>query len=90
MTRVSPSKRFVRDLDQVPEYIRVKVIVWVEFVEAFGLTAMRRRSGYRDKALIGKRKGQRSVRLNRSYRLIYEEKLNGVEILLLEVNRHDY
>lgn len=46
---------------------------------------------YHDEPLKGDRYGQRSVRLNRKYRLIYEE--IGKEIIIvsvLEVNAHEY
>jgi proteic killer suppression protein len=49
---------------------------------------MRRIPGYHDEPLKGKRKSQRSVRLNRSYRLIYTE--SDMTILVLEVNKHEY
>ena len=35
---------------------------------------MMKANGYKDESLKGKRKGQRSIRLNKSYRLIYEIK----------------
>ena len=48
--------------------------------------------GYHDEALRGKRKGQRSIRLNRAYRAIYtidkSGNINFIEIL--EVNKHEY
>jgi len=48
--------------------------------------------GYHDEPLKGDRRGQRSVRLNRAYRVIYEENDQGdiVVILVLEVSKHGY
>lgn len=48
--------------------------------------------GYHDEPLKGDRKGQRSVRLNKAYRAIYEEKNNREIklILILEVSKHEY
>ena len=63
---------------------------WVEFVETAGLREVRKCLGYHDEPLKGDRFGQRSVRLNRSYRLIYKEMNEMVEILLIEVNKHEY
>ena len=90
MTRVLRTKRFEKDLERVPEIIQMKVVDWIEFVENFGLREVRKRVGYHDESLKGVRLGQRSIRLNRSYRLIYRETHGLIEILLLEVNKHEY
>ena len=48
--------------------------------------------GYHDEPLKGERRGQRSVRLNQAYRLIYT-RLDRGEIVIVgvqEVNKHDY
>ena len=65
---------------------------WVRSVELDGIRATRLRAGYHDEPLHGERKGQRSVRLNRSYRVIYEETESGNLILISvqEVNKHEY
>jgi len=90
LTSVHRTKTFEKDLDRVPDFIRVKVVFWVGLIETLGLVEVRKRSGYHDEPLRGTRKGQRSVRLNRAYRLIYRETKGLVEILLLEVNKHEY
>lgn len=46
--------------------------------------------GYHDEPLHGDRRGQRSVRLNRSYRAIYIELEEGQRLLVVEVNKHGY
>ncbi len=47
--------------------------------------------GYHDEPLKGKRKGQRSIRLSKSYRAIYTIKKNEIEFVSIEeVNKHDY
>jgi proteic killer suppression protein len=90
MTRVLRTRRLEKDLDRVPEFIRVKVMEWVELVESLSLREVRKRPGYHDEPLKGNHVGQRSVRMSRSYRLIYRETDESVEILLLEVNKHEY
>lgn len=72
-TRVFRTKRFEKDLDRVPEHIRVKAIFWIGLVESLGLRDVRKRPGYHDEPLRGNRRGQPSVRLSREYRLIYRE-----------------
>jgi len=56
----------------------------------YGISKTRKRLGYHDEPLRGLRKGQRSIRLSRGYRLIYKELEKEVHIYLLEVHRHDY
>ena len=41
-------------------------------------------------ATLQLRRGQRSIRLSRSYRLIYKVLRKEVHIYLLEVSHHDY
>lgn len=89
-TVVHRSKRFEKDLDSLPDPIRTKAIVWVNFVETLGLLELRKRAGYHDEPLKGERKGQRSVRLNKAYRLIYTEVDEHHEIFLKEITKHEY
>ena len=87
---VKASKRFENDLSKLPDYLRDKAILWIELLETLGMREIRKRSGFHDEALKGKRRGERSVRLSRSYRLIYNELDGGREILLLEITKHEY
>ena len=65
---------------------------WVKTVEIDGIRKTRSLPGYHDEPLKGDRKGQRSARLNRSYRVIYEETESGNVVLISvqEVNKHEY
>lgn len=92
--KVVLSSRAEKDLKRLPANIITKLIIWVETIERIGLRKTRKLKGYHDEPLKGKRQGQRSVRLNKAYRAIYQERkcgeieLNFIEIL--EVNKHDY
>jgi proteic killer suppression protein len=55
-----------------------------------GIWESRKIPGYHDEPLRGDRQGQRSVRLNRAYRVFYIEADNKIEILVIEVNKHEY
>jgi proteic killer suppression protein len=72
--------------------LAIKLYEWIEAVASDGLNDVRKISGYHDEPLKGKRKGQRSIRLSKSYRAIYaitkEGKMEFVEVI--EVNKHDY
>jgi toxin HigB-1 len=90
LTRVSRTKTFEKQLERVPDFIRRKVIFWVFLVESIGLAETMKSRGFHDEPLKGDRKGQRSVRMNRAYRLIYRVIQERVRIELLEINKHDY
>ena len=81
-----------KQVRRLPFHIQEKVLVWAKNVEQEGIFQIRKRRGYHDEPLSGKREGQRSVRLSRSYRLIYEENLEGEIIILAvkEVHKHEY
>jgi toxin HigB-1 len=61
-------------------------------VEREGMASVRRLKGFHDEPLRGSRSGQRSVRLNRAYRVIYFEQKDGqIRIAqVIEVNKHEY
>lgn len=81
-----------RDLRlKIPNIILEKIKIWVLRVELDGMQKTRMIKSYHDEPLIGDRKGQRSIRLNRKYRLIYMELGREVIIVkVLEVNAHEY
>ena len=90
ITKISWTKRFRKDFDSMPMGIREKIAAWIFGVETLGLHEVARRPGYHDEPLKGQRFGQRSIRLNRAYRLIYRVIEDRVHIELLEVNKHEY
>jgi len=81
-----------KQISRLPKPIHEAVIEWREAVERFGLREVRKTRGYHDEQLKGQRRGRRSVRLNRFYRLIYVRSDRGevVVIGVLEVHKHDY
>lgn len=81
-----------KDIKKLPLYIKVKLLEWAKAVERDGIQKIRTLKGYHDEPLKGKRMGQRSIRLSKSYRAIYEEKSNGTINLIIvqEVNKHEY
>ena len=88
---VKLSKRAKKDLPKLPSHIVDKLFVWIEAVENDGLQEVRKIPGFHDEPLKGDRKGQRSIRLSKAYRAIYEVKKDGVEFVeVQEVNKHEY
>ncbi|QRN02953.1 type II toxin-antitoxin system mRNA interferase toxin, RelE/StbE family [Legionella sp. MW5194] len=86
------TKNARRDLQKVPAYIALKLAAWIEAVAHDGLMEVRKIPGFHDEPLKGNRVGQRSIRLSRAYRAIYELGQQGeMEIVeIMEVNKHDY
>jgi len=86
------SRTAEKQLRKVPVHIAGKLRIWVEGVEEEGLENMRKIPGFHDEALKGKRKGQRSIRLSRAYRAVYEIRTDdSIEFVSIEeVSRHEY
>ncbi len=80
------------DLKKVPLAIAVKLSGWIDAVGRMGLREVKKIPGYHDEPLKGKRRGQRSIRLNIAYRAIYViNKEGNVEFVeIKEVNKHEY
>ena len=91
-TVVYLSKKAQKDIKKIPKHILLQFDLWVEIIETEGLQAMQKVKGYRDHALKGDRKGQRSSSLSRSWRVIYmlDEKTQQLVVAVLEVNHHEY
>jgi proteic killer suppression protein len=85
-------KKLEADLKKLPKHIVIKLAAWINAVAHDGLREVSKILGYHDEPLQGGRKGQRSIRLSKSYRAIYIIAKSGqMEIIeIIEVNKHDY
>jgi proteic killer suppression protein len=89
--KVEFKPRAYKQLKRLPEHVVFKLQIWTTSLELIGLEETRKIKGYHDEPLQGDRKGQRSIRLNRSYRAIYREDKGIIHlIVILEVNKHEY
>jgi proteic killer suppression protein len=77
---------------KLPSVIVDKIYLRALRIKLIGLVETRKIKGLHDEPLKRNRKGERSVRLNDQYRLIYIEICNENVILVkvIEVNKHDY
>ncbi len=91
-TKVTWSDRVEKQLGKIPIHIQEKFRAWMVSVEEDGIHIVRRRHGFHDEALKGLRLGQRSVRLNKAYRVIYVQKdQSHIRLIqVIEVNKHEY
>ena len=89
---VALSKRVRKQLKKVPRHTVENLAAWVDDVENRGLEEARKISGYHDEPLHGRRLGQRSIRLSRSYRAIYLVREDGCNefVLVEEISKHAY
>jgi proteic killer suppression protein len=85
-------ERLAFSLKKLPRHIITKLTAWINAVGHDGLNEVRKIPGFHDEPLKGDRKGQRSVRLSKSYRAIYIiNKAGQMEVVeIIEVNKHDY
>ena len=90
VTKVTYSRLFEKQIQRLPKHIKFKVSLWVLTVQTEGIGTTMQLRHFRDESLKGQRQGQRSIRLNRAYRLIYEVVEGNVHIHVLEVNKHEY
>lgn len=85
---VTLSSNAQKELRRIPRYLIDRLMSWIESIEKYGIMETRKVRGFHDEALKGNRQGQRSIRLNRAYRVIYTIKENL--IFIEEINKHDY
>jgi len=85
------SRAAKKQLDRIPDHIFRKYLYWYDLLQSIGLKEARKYKGFHDEPLKGTRRGQRSVRLSKGYRLIYQEKDRKLEVIeILEVHKHEY
>jgi len=90
--RVELSSLARKHLKKAPRHIVENLAAWVDDVETQGLEEARKVPGYHDEPLHGERRGQRSIRLSRSYRAIYIVKSEGDAqfVSIEEITKHAY
>lgn len=87
---VYETKAVTKSLKSLPIHIRQKYKVWVEVVKNGGSWNLKNFPGFKDEGLRGELRESRSSRLNIQYRVIYSEKKNMKEIIVLKVTPHEY
>lgn len=92
ITEVKITKSALKDLRRTPSYLQEKFRAWLVAVNKAGIEETKKRPGWHDEPLLGERKGQRSIRLNKQWRAIYIIKNNGtIEFIeVTEVMPHEY
>jgi len=90
MWEILEHRRVTRQLDRLPHKIQQRYEIWKEIVIASGPEGLRQIRGFNDEALRGEWKGHRSSRLSQQYRVLYRVERQDVQVLVVNVNAHDY
>lgn len=84
-------KQARKGLNKAPKQVQNKFAIWVNLVETLGVKEVKKIPGFHDEALVGKRKTQRSIRLNKAWRAIYRESSGLLNLITVEeVSKHEY
>ena len=87
---VFETKLVTKSLKNLPIHIQKKYKVWVEAIRSGGSQNLKNFAGFKDEALKGELREYRSSRLNIQYRVIYSEKKNIKEVVVMKVSPHEY
>jgi plasmid maintenance system killer protein len=77
-------------LDKLPREIQIKYSTWRKLIECNSSIILRRIKSYHYEKLLGKRKGQFSCRLSKSYRVVFTQNNYELKIFVMEVTKHEY
>jgi proteic killer suppression protein len=81
-----------KKIKKLPNQVIIKLKHWVNQVELLRVRRVMQVKGFHNESSKGKRKGQRSIRLNKAYRAFYRKLPNGdIEIIeVFDINKHEY
>jgi len=85
--RVVETRSLAKQIQRAPREIQEKYIVWRNRVRRLGPQL---HGGFRVHALQGDRKGQKSARLNRQWRVIFKVLEDQLIVEALELTPHKY
>ena len=84
---VIESRLIARQLKRAPVEIQAKYVIWRNRVRQFGPNLP---GGYRVHALHAQRKGQKSARLDRRWRVIFKVFQAELTVEAIELTPHNY
>lgn len=90
MWEILEHRNLQKKLGRLPVEILKRYEKWKDIVQISGPAGLRKIKGFHDEALAGEWQGYRSSRLNRQYRVIYQQEGDHFLILVIDLNAHDY
>jgi len=85
--RIVEARLLVRQLERAPREVRIDYGYWRDRVRELGPNLQ---GGYKTHALHGRRKGQKSARLGRQWRVIFRVVEDELIVEALELTSHRY
>lgn len=90
MWKIHEHREISKTIGRLPPWIVKEYEVWKDLIHRHGPEILRQYPGYHDEKLKGVRKGQRSSRLSRQYRVIYVADRDVVTVYVFEITPHKY
>jgi addiction module RelE/StbE family toxin len=90
MWEIFEHRKAVKQLESLPIDVLKRYEKWKDIVSISGPDGLRQIKGFRDEALRGEWKGNRSSRLTIQYRVIYKIQKELVLVQVVNVTPHDY
>ena len=90
MWQIREHREIAKTARRLPAWILKEYETWKNLVYRHGPEIFRQYPGYHNESLKGTRKGQRSSRLSRQYRVIYVVDRKIVTVYVLEITPHNY
>jgi plasmid maintenance system killer protein len=90
MWKIYEEKSIGKNKRKIPVQVWKKYELWKDIIHRHGPDKLQEFPGFNDEALKGKRKGQRSSRLNIQYRVIYEIEKEEITVYVIEISPHEY
>jgi toxin HigB-1 len=80
----------VRKLPRIPAEVLKRYEKWKDIVTISGSDGLKQIKGFHDEALRAERKGHRSSRLGKQYRVIYKIENRQLYVQVINLTAHDY
>ena len=90
MWKILEHKRIMKVCKKLPKNVLKKYELWKDIVFRHGPEKLKEFSGFNDEMLGGQRKGQRSSRLNKQFRVFYSVEDGAVTVYVIDINPHEY
>lgn len=90
MWTVYESRKAEKAIDKLPKHVLEKYEFWKSTIQISGPKGVQAFPGFKDHALTGQWKGNRSSYLNDSFRVIYSVEGNEIRVDVEDVTHHDY
>jgi len=82
------AKKNAQDPIKNNENLVLKYEKWLNLIDTYGIECHQKHKGFKFEKLSGKRENQYSIRLNKSWRVIFEIKEDYIYII--EITNHEY